>query len=114
MSDNYSIQQYAADLRGIAAENDNEDEILRRVGPLARRFANDRGKDLYHFWGDRIADRLNYDLSSLGSNTVVNLASVEYFKSVNTTALNAEIVSPVFRDLKNGTYKIISPRAFLA
>ena len=43
MSDSYSIDRYAADLRAIAAETENEDEILRRVGPLAQRFAKDRG-----------------------------------------------------------------------
>ena len=42
MGDNYSIEQYAAELRAIVAETDSEDEILKRVAPLAERFANDR------------------------------------------------------------------------
>jgi cytoplasmic iron level regulating protein YaaA (DUF328/UPF0246 family) len=75
---------------------------------MGTRFQNERGKDLYAFWGDRITGQLNAQLAALGSQTIVNLASVEYFKSVDVTSLNADIVTPVFRDLKNGTYKIIS------
>lgn len=75
---------------------------------MGTRFKNRHGKDLYAFWGDDIAERLNKQLRSLKSGTVVNLASIEYFKSVNTTALNADVVSPAFKDLKNGNYKIIS------
>ncbi|MGA7305881.1 MAG: peroxide stress protein YaaA, partial [Rhodothermales bacterium] len=75
---------------------------------MGTKLKNVRGKDLYQFWGDDIVEALNRQLKSLKSSTVVNLASVEYFKSVNTDALKAEVVSPVFLDLKNGTYKIIS------
>lgn len=75
---------------------------------MGTRLKNIRGKDLYQFWGDDITEQLNHQLRSLKTDTVVNLASVEYFKSVNTSALRADIVSPVFLDLKNGTYKVIS------
>ena len=75
---------------------------------MGTRFNNERGKDLYAFWGTGIAEHLNDQLRSLKSGTVVNLASIEYFKSVDATALNADVVSPAFKDLKNGNYKIIS------
>lgn len=75
---------------------------------MGTRFENERGRNLYEFWGDRISDELNKQLKSLRSNTVVNLASNEYFKSVNTDLLDADVVAPVFKDLKNGTYKVIS------
>jgi cytoplasmic iron level regulating protein YaaA (DUF328/UPF0246 family) len=75
---------------------------------MGTRFKNERGTDLYQFWGNSITDQLNKQLRSVKSSILVNLASVEYFKSVNTTALNAEIVTPAFKDLKNGDYKIIS------
>ena len=42
MTASYSLQDYVADLRAVAAETDDEDEILRRVGPLAQRFVSDR------------------------------------------------------------------------
>jgi cytoplasmic iron level regulating protein YaaA (DUF328/UPF0246 family) len=72
------------------------------------KLANDKGSDLYQFWGDSIADSLNRQLQESDSDTLINLASNEYFKSVNTHSLNAKIVTPVFKDYKNGKYKIIS------
>lgn len=67
-----------------------------------------RKDNLYQFWGDQISELLNQQLKSIKSETLVNLASDEYFKSVNLKELNAEVVTPVFKDLKSGQYKIIS------
>ncbi|WP_426576390.1 peroxide stress protein YaaA [Xenorhabdus stockiae] len=69
---------------------------------------NPRGKDLYKFWGDRITENLNAALEQQGDDVLVNLASDEYFKSVNTKKLVARIIKPVFLDEKNGKYKVIS------
>lgn len=69
---------------------------------------NKRGKNLYDFWGSSITESLNQSLASSKSSVVLNLASQEYFKSVKPKALDAEIVVPVFKDLKNGKYKMIS------
>jgi cytoplasmic iron level regulating protein YaaA (DUF328/UPF0246 family) len=71
-------------------------------------FTNQRGKNLYQFWGDRITDQLNAELDQYKNRVLVNLASTEYFGSVNTKKLQAEIITPVFKDQKNGKYKIIS------
>ena len=71
-------------------------------------FANTRGKNLYEFWGDIITDLLNDTLAQAGSDILINLASQEYFKSVNTQKLKARLITPVFKDEKNGKYKIIS------
>jgi len=62
-------------------------------------------KNLYTFWGDSITDRCNAELDALGSKTVVNLASAEYFKAVNTKKLQANVITPSFKDLKNGQLK---------
>ena len=70
-------------------------------------FANTRGKNLYEFWGDIITDLLNDTLAQAGSDILINLASQEYFKSVNTKKLKARLIIPVFKDEKNGKYKII-------
>ncbi|WP_299943227.1 peroxide stress protein YaaA [uncultured Microbulbifer sp.] len=75
---------------------------------MGTRFENARGKNLYEFWGDRITLALNQQLHSLKSRELVNLASNEYFKSVQSGALDAEVITPHFKDLKNGQYKIIS------
>jgi cytoplasmic iron level regulating protein YaaA (DUF328/UPF0246 family) len=64
-------------------------------------------KDLYAFWGDEITDRLNAALEASGNSTLVNLASGEYFKAVNTKKLKGQIITPVFKDMKNGQLKVI-------
>lgn len=71
-------------------------------------FANKRGKNLYHFWGDIITDQLNRELKNQKEKVLVNLASTEYWSSVAPQKLDAEIITPVFKDRKNGQYKIIS------
>ncbi|BBG61200.1 MULTISPECIES: peroxide stress protein YaaA [Providencia] len=72
------------------------------------RLKNSRGKDLYEFWGNIITQHLNEALAAQGDNILVNLASDEYFKSVNIKKLDGEIIKPVFLDEKNGKYKVIS------
>lgn len=75
---------------------------------MGTKLDNPGGKDLYDFWGDQIVDAINAQMRSLSTNTLVNLASNEYFKSVRTAKLDGEIVTPVFKDAKAGKYKIIS------
>lgn len=75
---------------------------------MGTKLKNDRGNNLYEFWGDRITDKLNQELENEDDKTLVNLASNEYFKSVNKKKLDARIVTPIFKDWKNGQYKIIS------
>lgn len=71
-----------------------------------------RGKSLYDFWGDSITRHLNEELEAQKrpseQQIVVNLASNEYFKSVKAGKLDGNLSSPVFKDEKNGNYKIIS------
>ena len=71
-------------------------------------FESKKGKGLYEFWGSKITDQINQDLKASKSKYLINLASNEYFKSLQADAINAEIIAPVFKDFKNGKYKIIS------
>ena len=75
---------------------------------MGLKFENEGGKNLYEFWGDDITSALNAQLKKSRSNVLVNLASNEYFRSVHANALDADVITPVFKDLKNGKYKIIS------
>lgn len=75
---------------------------------MGTRLANKRGQNLYHFWGDSVTNSLNSELAAQKSSLVVNLASNEYFKVVNKHKLPADLISPVFKDKKNGEYKLIS------
>lgn len=71
-------------------------------------FKNPRGNNLYEFWGDKITLVLNQDLKKQQDSVLINLASNEYFQSIQTDKLEARIITPVFKDEKNGVYKIIS------
>ena len=75
---------------------------------MGTKLANPRGKDLYAWWGDRLAEHLNERLAAQGDDLVVNLASQEYFKSVKRKALKARVVECVFEDWKAGQWKVIS------
>ena len=75
---------------------------------MGTRLSTPRGKNLYDFWGDTIAQALNNTASEQGADTLVNLASEEYFKSVKPKALAVPVITPLFEDWKNGKYKIIS------
>lgn len=62
-----------------------------------------RKNNLYQFWGDEITKELNKSLSE--DDILINLASNEYFKSVNAKKLKASIITPSFKDFSNGQYK---------
>lgn len=67
-------------------------------------------KNLYQFWGDAIVDEIN----KKGEETIVNLASNEYFKAFNHKKFSGTIITPIFKDFKNGDYKTIMTYAKLA
>jgi cytoplasmic iron level regulating protein YaaA (DUF328/UPF0246 family) len=71
---------------------------------------NVRGDNLYQFWGARVAEQINRELPSDDSEApvLINLASNEYFKAVSKKALDAKVITPVFKDEKNGKFKVIS------
>ena len=75
---------------------------------MGTKLANPEGKDLYAFWDDRITYMLNKALEAQGDNVLINLASNEYFKAVKKKSLDGMIITPTFKDCKNGQYKIIS------
>lgn len=66
---------------------------------------NPKGKNLYEFWGSILRDSLAEELQG---GVLINLASNEYFKAIEAKKLNTRIITPVFKDWKNGQYKIIS------
>lgn len=66
------------------------------------------GNNLYQFWDDKISHYLNLQLAKQEQAVVINLASQEYFKSVQLSSLKAKVIECVFQDEKNQQYKIIS------
>ena len=75
---------------------------------MGTRLANEHGNNLYDFWGDTVSENLLEALVSHRDKTIVNLASEEYFKAVKPEVLQAQIITPIFEDWKNGKYKVIS------
>ncbi len=67
-----------------------------------------RKKNLYEFWGNKITDKVNSAVTESGSEYLINLASNEYFKSINLKKIKAPVITPEFKELKNGSYKIVS------
>ena len=72
---------------------------------MGTRLLNERGKNLYQFWDTRISEQLNQS-AGLGQ-TLVNLASLEYFKAIKPKHLNAKVYNIIFKENKAGTYKVI-------
>lgn len=75
---------------------------------MGTRLPTARGRTLYDFWGDCITRAVNEALSRQDKPALVNLASVEYFRAVNPKKIAARVVTPVFKDFKNGRFKVIS------
>lgn len=114
--------------RGLDAQNLNDSELnfaqshlrilsglhgvlrpLDRIQPyrleMGTRLKYYSYNNLYQFWGDKITKRLNVDLGD--GEFIVNLASTEYYKSVNQKKLKANVITPVFKDFSNGQYKVL-------
>lgn len=102
------LQNHLGILSGLYGVLRPQDNMLPYRLEMGTKFANQKGKDLYAFWGDSITQAVNQRLAESGSETLVNLASNEYFKSVKKQSLNGRLITPIFKDWKNGQYKIIS------
>ncbi|TPW18583.1 MAG: hypothetical protein FD130_150 [Halothiobacillaceae bacterium] len=74
---------------------------------MGRKIDNQRGKNLYEFWDDTITKGLNSQFELLGSEYLINLASTEYFKVIKPKQLKARIITPAFKENKNGDYKML-------
>jgi cytoplasmic iron level regulating protein YaaA (DUF328/UPF0246 family) len=75
---------------------------------MATKLSTDRGKNLYHFWGIRINQYLNALLRREKSGILVNLASAEYFKAIKANQLDARVITPVFKEYRDSTYRVVA------
>ncbi len=75
---------------------------------MGSRLATDKGPNLYAYWGDRLARALNEQAAELGTDTLINCASVEYFSAVDPAALALRVITPQFLEDKPGGPKIVS------
>lgn len=75
---------------------------------MGTRLKTKRGANLYAFWGSRISETLNTWTTDHENNAIINLASNEYFKSIDKKALHAKVITPVFKEEKDGKSRVIS------
>lgn len=75
---------------------------------MGTKIKTESGETLYDFWGHAPTSDLNQQAKVLKTKYIVNLASNEYFKVINKTALTLEVLTPVFKEKKQDTYKVIS------
>ena len=75
---------------------------------MGTKLKNKVGKDLYEYWGDTLSNSISEELRNHQHNVVVNCASIEYFRSIDRPSLNAEVITPQFKEYKNGKLKMIS------
>ena len=75
---------------------------------MGSRLKTGRGASLYEYWGDRLAEALNTQAEAVGSQALVNCASQEYFGAVDRDALAIPVITPVFKEIKDGKSRIVS------
>lgn len=90
------------------------DRIMPYRLEMGTKLKFDAYKNLYDFWGSSIKENIESLFKNHKSKAIVNLASDEYSKAANLNLINANVITPVFKDYKNGKYKIISVYAKMA
>jgi hypothetical protein len=101
-------QKHLRILSGLYGELRPLDVIKPYRLEMGTKLPTARGKNLYEFWGTKVQENILKELKANKSNLVVNLASKEYFTVVGSLPTDVNVVSPVFKDFKNGEYKLIS------
>ena len=102
------LQQHMSILSGLYGVLKPLDLIQPYRLEMSIKLKNARGKDLYTFWGDIITNTIEQNIQLEEYKVLINLASQEYFKAINTKKISVPVIAPVFKDQKNGKYKIIS------
>ena len=75
---------------------------------MGTKLSTEQGRDLYAFWKSVLGNAMREAIKSSGENVLINLASQEYFQALDRRDLEARVITPIFKDEKNGIFKIIS------
>jgi cytoplasmic iron level regulating protein YaaA (DUF328/UPF0246 family) len=75
------------------------------------RLKTDKGKNLYDFWGEKITLNLNKSIIKTDSEYLLNCASNEYFKVIKPGLLKADVITPVFKQVKHGQARMLGMMA---
>ena len=101
-------QQHLRILSGLYAVLRPLDLIQAYRLEMGTRLATPGGKNLYAFWDNRIHDSLKNTLRKEKSGTLINLASLEYFKTVKANQLAARIITPVFKEQRDSSFRVVA------
>lgn len=74
---------------------------------MGTRLTNKNGNNLYQFWGNKISHMINQELALQHFDSIINLASQEYAKAMRPATIKATIITPTFKEFKNGTYRML-------
>ncbi len=102
------VQEHLIMLSGLYGAIHPLDLIAPYRLEMGTSLKNEKGKNLYQFWGDSVTQYLNDMIKKNKITAVINLASNEYFSVVQPEKLSVPVITPIFKDLKNGQYKTIS------
>lgn len=75
---------------------------------MATKLATTKGKDLYQFWGDQINNSVGALLKREKSGVLVNLCSAEYFKAIRSDLLDTNVITPGFKEFRDGSYRFVT------
>ena len=107
-SDMHFAQEHTRILSGLYGILRPLDLMMPYRLEMGTKLKNKVGKDLYEYWGDTLSNSISEELRSHQHSVVVNCASIEYFRSIDRPSLNAEVITPQFKEYKNGKLKMIS------
>ncbi|MCB2298461.1 peroxide stress protein YaaA [Clostridium tagluense] len=75
---------------------------------MGTKLKNRRGDNLYSFWKNKLTTYLKKELQGQNDNILIDLASKEYSSVIDLSKINIKVITPVFKDYKNGTHKVIT------
>lgn len=102
------VQRHVRILSGLYGVLRPLDEMQPYRLEMGTALSNERGRNLYEFWGDKPARALNRAMAQAGGQCLVNLASEEYFGAVDRRALQAPIIQPVFQERRAKGWQVVS------
>ncbi len=75
---------------------------------MGKKITTRRGRTLYEFWGDQLTDEVNNIMTQQNTEILVNCASLEYFKAIKEDKLVGRIITPIFKEVKEGHARVLS------
>ena len=105
--DMYYAQEHLRILSGLYGVLRPLDMMMPYRLEMGIKLVQGKNKNLYEFWGDKITKNIQESINKQGEKVLINLASNEYYKSVKTSKINTQIITPIFKEARGDQYKVI-------